>query len=226
MEKFLHVKNFDAYQHYKERNISSWIKLYYKTLDDYTISKLTNAERWVFIGLLLIAGKNDNEIPADYPFLSEKICFIDDRKNFVSIVEKLIVLELVSLKDKQSGRGKPSDPKAPAEDKPDIHLTILNAWNSHGIIAHKAVDDKIVKKVDARIKEGYSVEKIIECISNYAAIINGNDYWFTYRWTLWDFLQRGFEKFKDFEIAKANYLKKGTPGKVGGDKGKYDGIGH
>ena len=39
-------------------------------------------------------------------------------------------------------------------------------------------------------------------------ILSGEEYFFSYRWPLEEFLQKGFEKFKDWQIAKSNYLIK------------------
>ncbi|GAH83827.1 unnamed protein product, partial [marine sediment metagenome] len=35
-----------------------------------------------------------------------------------------------------------------------------------------------------------------------------DDYEWSYAWTLKDFMQKGFEKFKDGDIAQKNYLRK------------------
>lgn len=42
---FLRVKNFDRFQHYKDRT-PPWIKLYNDLLDDYDFSCLPDAEKW------------------------------------------------------------------------------------------------------------------------------------------------------------------------------------
>ena len=36
----------------------------------------------------------------------------------------------------------------------------------------------------------------------------GKEYYFDYKWTLVEFLQRGVEKFLDLEVAKSNYKSK------------------
>ena len=46
-------------------------------------------------------------------------------------------------------------------------------------------------------------------MKNYAHIVNDEQYYFEYKWTLEDFLKRGLRKFLDLEVAKNNYRKKG-----------------
>ncbi len=256
MGNFLGVKNFDTYQHYKERNISSWVKLYYKILDNYEIAKLTDAERWVFVGLLLLAGKCNNRIPYDLKFIGEKVSHENDRANLQKTIEKLIGFELLfakSIDDKKqqsfalsmpiredknreeenninagagADAGAGASPEPQKEKKENFYASILEFWNEQGIVKHNAVNDKITRKVDARLNEGYTVDDICRSIENYSLIVQGREYYFKYKWTLWDFLQRGFEKFKDFEIAQANYKKSGISlAQLPARKGKYSDLG-
>jgi hypothetical protein len=51
----------------------------------------------------------------------------------------------------------------------------------------------------------YNFEEVKNAITNYAIILKDDNYYFSYRWTLGDFLKRGIEKFMDLEIAKNNY---------------------
>ncbi len=56
--------------------------------------------------------------------------------------------------------------------------------------------------------KAYTEDEIKEIIDNYAAIVLDDKYWFTYKWTLEDFLQRGMTQFEDLKVAKENYLAK------------------
>ena len=76
------------------------------------------------------------------------------------------------------------------------------------ICKYKREEQKRKGKINAKIKEGYSIEEIKQAIGNYCLILLGEEYFFSYRWTLEEFLQKGFEKFKDWQIAKSNYLIK------------------
>lgn len=70
---YIKIKNFDKYQHYHTKSITAWIKLYFSIMDDYEFEKLAPNQRWYFIGLLLLAGKMENNIPLDTKYLQKKL---------------------------------------------------------------------------------------------------------------------------------------------------------
>lgn len=85
MKKAIIIPNLDTLQHYKDRRIV-WIKLYLDILQDYKFQQLEDDERWIFIGLILLAVKNDNKIPYDVRFIIENICF--RKKNNLKHIKK------------------------------------------------------------------------------------------------------------------------------------------
>jgi len=85
---------------------------------------------------------------------------------------------------------------------------VFNYWNKKKIIVHKKLDSSTAKKINAKFKD-YAREEILGAINNYSYILaDPETYWFNYKWTLKEFMQRGFEKFKDWDIAHENYLRK------------------
>lgn len=84
---------------------------------------------------------------------------------------------------------------------------IYKHWNSVNIIVHKKLTEDVKKAITKRLKE-YSVEELCSVISNYAEILNGQEYglW-TYKWTLFEFMSRAgaIDKFIDLEVAKNKY---------------------
>lgn len=85
---------------------------------------------------------------------------------------------------------------------------IFDYWNNiPGLIKHRDIE-RFRTSISARLKV-YSVDELKESISNYAKIINSDDYYFSYRWQLKDFLLRGIDRFlninKPFEIYKKGY---------------------
>ena len=88
---------------------------------------------------------------------------------------------------------------------------IYSFWNEKKIVNHRKLTDKMVRKINGALKN-YSVDEIKKAISNYSIILKSDDYFWTYQWTLEDFLQRGLEKFMDLEKAKNNYRKSGNGG--------------
>lgn len=83
---------------------------------------------------------------------------------------------------------------------------IFTVWNEQKIVVHKKT-----KKIETKIKsklDDYSEEEITRAIQNYQFILLSDEYFFNYKWTLIDFLDRGLEKFMDLEVAKNNYRSK------------------
>lgn len=72
--QYLRIKNYDQYQHYKDRN-PPWIKLYRCILNDYELRSVPIPSRLAYIYLLIIASETDNRIPNDYNFLSQRFGF-------------------------------------------------------------------------------------------------------------------------------------------------------
>lgn len=70
--KFIAVKNFDAYQHYKNR-VPPWIKLYNTLLDDYAFLQLSDASRSHLMLLWLVASRHKNRIPYDAKYIAGAI---------------------------------------------------------------------------------------------------------------------------------------------------------
>ena len=99
-----------------------------------------------------------------------------------------------------------SDFKKESEPEPKVIADVFNYWNSKKIIVHRSLDKATKSKINKKLKD-YSLDEIKDAIHNYWVILTGEEYFFKYKWTLKEFLQRGFEKFKDSEVADQNYRK-------------------
>lgn len=145
--------------------------------------------------------------------ISDGICkyILPDIKN---IPDKIYTNKTINKTDTKKNIYSQSDPvsnffaKEKNKELANQVEEIFDHWNSKNIITHRKLTDKVKGKINAKIKEGYSIEEIKQTIDNYCLILSGEEYFFSYRWTLEEFLQKGFEKFKDFKIAKSNYLIK------------------
>jgi len=58
------VKNWEEYQHYKNRN-PPWIKVHTKVLNDRSFTALSQASRGILIQLWVLASENEGTIPND-----------------------------------------------------------------------------------------------------------------------------------------------------------------
>lgn len=100
-----------------------------------------------------------------------------------------------SKKDKKDKKG-----------KKDNNI-IYAHWIKQNIIQHKK---NIFESQIRTALQTYSVDEIITAITNYAIILHGEEYYWSYKWTLGEFLKRGIEKFIDLNVAKNNYLQNKT----------------
>lgn len=99
-------------------------------------------------------------------------------------------------------------------DKDNIYIGIFDFWNSHNIVKHKKLTDKMKTKINTALKE-YTEEDIKKAIENYSIVINNpKDYYFNYLWPLEDFLQRGLRKFVDDVKPLENFKRREINGKV------------
>lgn len=66
------VKNFEHFQHYKDRS-PPWIKLYNELLDDYKFSALPDASKFHLVAIWLLASRTENKIPYDPAWVGRRI---------------------------------------------------------------------------------------------------------------------------------------------------------
>ena len=79
--KFFRVKNFYKYQGARRKSaedskpdwVAKWIKIHLKILDNFEFAKLSLSDRFIFIGLILLASKFKNVIPADPEYLQHRL---------------------------------------------------------------------------------------------------------------------------------------------------------
>ncbi len=106
-------------------------------------------------------------------------------------------------------------PKCPPNRPPLVKLnetklnreniySIFNHWNSKSIITHRKLTDKMRGHINAKL-DNYSVDEIIQAIDNYYQVLRGDEFFFSYRWKLDEFLIRGFEKFLTENDPFSNY---------------------
>lgn len=72
--RYLRIKNWTEFQHYKDRN-PPWIKLHRSLLDDYEFSRLPDGSKGQLVMLWLFASQNDGKIPEDARFLQRRLSF-------------------------------------------------------------------------------------------------------------------------------------------------------
>lgn len=70
--RYLRIRNFEKYQHYKDRR-PPWIKLYRDLWNDPEFFVLTETERYFLISFFIVASQNDNRIPDDQAWFKREM---------------------------------------------------------------------------------------------------------------------------------------------------------
>lgn len=73
---YLYVKNWQKFQHYKDRN-PPWIKLHRLLLDDYEFASLPDKSKAHLILIWIFASSNEGRVPSDAGFLARKLATTD-----------------------------------------------------------------------------------------------------------------------------------------------------
>ena len=73
--QYIEVINLEKYQHYSDRP-TIWIKWYFKALSDYKFNQLTDSERWLFVGIIMLGVQGGNNVPFDPLWVRNKVCHV------------------------------------------------------------------------------------------------------------------------------------------------------
>ena len=112
----------------------------------------------------------------------------------------LVVPEVVPMVD----TGKDRLGKDRLEEKESLSLVsyeqkILEHWNSKDIITRKEMSRDAKNEVRLLMREEKKRDEILECVLKaidvYATVLKGDEYMWSYKWNLYEFLKRGFKKF-------------------------------
>jgi len=89
---------------------------------------------------------------------------------------------------------------------------VFSFWNEQGIIVHQSVANDTNKAINASLKK-YGIENVLLAIKRYSQIYHDPDYFFKYKWTLVNFLNRrkGLPDFLDGGEKWEDYKARGRP---------------
>lgn len=165
MNGYLRVKNWDEFQHYKDRN-PPWIKLHRTLLDDYEFARLQDASKAHLMLIWLFASQKNGRIPNDPFFLKKKLGLQREPDLKLFIDHGLLIPE-----QNASNELADSEQVAPREEtegetekrrtntvglKPDAVL-VLDFLNDKAGKAFQPVRANL-ELIAARLKEGASVD--------------------------------------------------------------------
>jgi hypothetical protein len=80
-----HIAAWKEYQHYKDRN-PPWIKLHYELLSSRTWCNLDDASRVLAVACMLIASRNDGNIPDDPEYL-KRVAYLNCEPDFQPLLD-------------------------------------------------------------------------------------------------------------------------------------------
>ena len=98
------------------------------------------------------------------------------------------------------------------EKEEDVfYFKIFEKWKEYGnLIKHKTLQNfknKISKNKIKNILLEYDITEVLKSIDNYSKVLESKETYWSTRWTLWDFLSRGLDKFVDKATPFTNYKK-------------------
>ncbi len=229
------VINMEKFQPgYLERR-NFWARIDMGMIWDSGFSMLCETDQCRFIKFILIQVKTKKPILADAVYLSKfGMNFGAKGRRLNSTIRQLSEAELIEIsetseEDQTEIRGR-SDrdqtkirKKEPLPDKDlqdplyiekirkekirvDGIKVIFKSWNDKKIVIHRGLE-KYRSSINAAL-ENYTVEEIINAIQNYKEILVSPDYFFTYEWSLNDFLSR--KNGLDIFMSANNPFKKFT----------------
>lgn len=88
-------------------------------------------------------------------------------------------------------------------------ISIFLTWNAAQIIAHRQLTPEMYRSIKQTL-ESYNEEEIVKAVENYGKILREKQYFWSFKFTLSDFLGRKKDyiaKFKDWDTAHTNYLR-------------------
>lgn len=79
------VKNWEKFQHYKDRN-PPWIKLHYELLSSTDWVILNDASRVLAIACMLVASRNNGHVPTNPNYL-KRVAYLNRKPNFKPLID-------------------------------------------------------------------------------------------------------------------------------------------
>jgi hypothetical protein len=108
MANFFRIRNFERFQHYKDRN-PPWIRLYGALWRDRAFFRLPDALKAHLIGLFALAARLDNRIPEDPEWLAHELC-ASEPINLEALFASGFLIPDAMASDGEAGRTLPDTP--------------------------------------------------------------------------------------------------------------------
>jgi phage replication O-like protein O len=101
----------------------------------------------------------------------------------------------------------------------DNIYSVFDQWNTKKIIQHKTMTKAMQSAINARLGDKYDLKDILEAIDNYATILESNEHFFKYRWTVTDFMNpKNLDRFLTANDPFNNFRKGDHNGRTAPDR--------
>jgi hypothetical protein len=182
-----------------------------KNHTDETISK--SLQRMADVGLIILYRVNGDSYLQYNQFDEHQAGLHKDREAPSLCPPPPVKVRKGPVKVRQSPEKVPLNIR---EDKiRESNIRVLESWNSLNIRNLKDGESKVREKTEAKIQavlEDYPADVIIKAIENYGEVIHHPElFFFSYKWELSEFLQRGLRKFMDDAKPFENFKKEKAP---------------
>ena len=140
-------------------------------------------------------------------FIGESSTEADRKREYRRRIENDKIKKLGQMSGQSSDKSPPE-----IEKEIDIELEkyihhIFQFWNEQQIIKHRKMNQKTKSHINARLGD-YSVEELKQAISNYRKVLDSDEYFWTHKWTLQEFMKpNNVERFIDDADPFNNFKK-------------------
>ena len=127
--------------------------------------------------------------------------------------EKIGFLERLDIEDNLKKLKEELNPQSKVEEKPKTEIELIfEFWNKKNIIKHSKFTEERKKAIQKRLKD-YTIDEIKIAITHYEIILHDENYYWNYKWSIEDFLNRsnGFTTFLDDGSNWVSYNNKKKP---------------
>jgi len=194
--KYIKVKNWEKFQHYKDRR-PTWIKLLIEIIDEFDADgnskkfyKLPDSAKLTFILLACLRAHYNQHIP--YPndkWLKKRLGI--RKLNLQPLINNgFICIDTESVSEPHRNDTPEREGETERETEKDKLFLKWNSYKGKGNWrSHNEITPEISDAIQTMLKS-YTVEQITGAIENYATVLLNPDYVWSYAWTLYQFLTR------------------------------------
>jgi hypothetical protein len=220
--QYFKVRNWDKFQHYKDRN-PPWIKLHNSLLDDPDFDELKDSERYHLLAIWMLASRTNNRMKLDEKWVANKISATSKvyfenllKYRFIELIQELPSMEqsasnpLVSeetekRRDREekdirppNGEPLPAKVKIPYEKIKDLYHEILPE-----LPEVKVMTDKRKTQIRQRWNDGHLPD--LETWSEYFNFVRKSDFLMGKSYQQGD--RKPFVANLEWLTKQANYVK-------------------